>query len=77
MIKGITLATIALLFSLTSAELMPLNCRLRYDVDTSFNWFDLGRGLIYGLYDEPPEKIKCTRCVTMGKNLRDLNLFYV
>ena len=34
--------------------------------------------MIYGLYDEPPETVAlCERCITFGKDLAELNTFYV
>ena len=78
------LTTLTLLISFVAAvperkgpNSMPLNCRIRYDVDTYLGWFDLGQGLIYGLYDDPPSRLKCDRCITFGKSLRDLNVFFV
>ena len=77
------LTTIALLISVATAvperkgpNSMPLNCRIRYDIDTQLGWFNLGQGIIYGLYDDPPSRLKCDRCITFGKSLRDLNVFF-
>ena len=78
--RNILLAAITLLFSFTSAELnmMPLNCRLRYDYENPHHWYDIGTGLIYGLYDEPPETVAlCERCVEFGKDLAELNVFWM
>ena len=34
--------------------------------------------MIYGLYDEPPATVElCERCITFGKDLAELNTFYV
>ena len=41
-------------------------------------WYDLGTGIIYGLYDEPPESVfKCPRCIEFGKDLALLNEYYI
>ena len=41
-------------------------------------WYQIGTGMIYGLYDEPPETVAlCERCITFGKDLAELNTFYV
>ena len=47
-------------------------------MENPYHWYDIGTGMIYGLYDEPPESVAlCERCITFGKDLADLNMFWV
>ena len=75
-ILALAAATIELVVGVPNG--MPLNCRLRYDYEQPYMWKNVGTGFIYGLYDEPPATPeKCERCQQFGKDLADLNLFWM
>ena len=63
----------------TQPIVAAINCKLRYDIVDTTNFYDLGRGLALGLFHgfNQTNPLLCTECNDFGKKFSDINKFMV